>query len=133
MCMFYCFRKGPHISFKYARRWWEKYLSKRSLLKHTCSWRDKLIVLSILKRQAKMFWRILNSPFLPVICETNVKESIDFSSFSLWGYLFLSQMGFLVHVHAHRVYMKEGLLFAFNLTFLKNSKNYCLFFWLAQR
>ena len=26
-------------------RWWEKYLSKRSPLKHTCSWRDKLIVL----------------------------------------------------------------------------------------
>ena len=24
---------------------WEKYLSKRSLIKHTCSWRDKLIVL----------------------------------------------------------------------------------------
>ena len=22
-------------------RWWERYLSKRSLIKHTCSWRDK--------------------------------------------------------------------------------------------
>ena len=24
-------------------KWWEKYLSKRSLIKHTCSLRDKLI------------------------------------------------------------------------------------------
>ena len=24
-------------------RWWEKYLSKLSLLKHTCSWRDNLL------------------------------------------------------------------------------------------
>ena len=28
----------------YVARWWEKYLSKRSPLKHTCSWHDKLIV-----------------------------------------------------------------------------------------
>ena len=28
----------------YVAQWWEKYLSKRSLLKHTFSWRDKLIV-----------------------------------------------------------------------------------------
>ena len=27
----------------YIARWWEKYLSKRSLIKHTCSWRDKLL------------------------------------------------------------------------------------------
>ena len=26
-------------------RWWEKYLSKRSPIIHTCSWHDKLIVL----------------------------------------------------------------------------------------
>ena len=26
-------------------RWWEKYLSKRSVIRHTCSWHDKLIVL----------------------------------------------------------------------------------------
>ena len=36
-------------------RWWEKHLSKRNPLKHTCSWRDKLIVLWILNRQAKKF------------------------------------------------------------------------------
>ena len=27
-------------------QWWEKYLSKHSLIIHTCSWRDKLIVAS---------------------------------------------------------------------------------------
>ena len=36
-------------------RWWEEYLSKRSPLKHSCSWHDKLIVLWILNRQAKIF------------------------------------------------------------------------------
>ena len=39
-------------------RWWEKHLSKRNPLKHTCSWRDKLILLWILNRQAKIFLRI---------------------------------------------------------------------------
>ena len=32
-------------------------LLKRSLIKHTCSWRDKLIVLWKLNRQAKIFLR----------------------------------------------------------------------------
>ena len=38
-------------------RWWEKYLSKRSPLKHTCSWHDKLIAFWILNRQAKISLR----------------------------------------------------------------------------
>ena len=42
----------------YIAQWWEKYLQKRSLIKHTCSWRDKLIILWTLKRQAKIFLRI---------------------------------------------------------------------------
>ena len=29
----------------YVNRWWEKYLLKHSLIKHICSWHDKLIVL----------------------------------------------------------------------------------------
>ena len=36
-------------------QWWEKYLLKHSPLKHACSWRDKLIALWILNRQAKIF------------------------------------------------------------------------------
>ena len=39
----------------YVAQWWEKYLSKRSLIKHTCSWRDKVIVLWTLNRWAKIF------------------------------------------------------------------------------
>ena len=52
ICKFYCFI--------YVTWWWEKYLSKRSPLKHTCSWPDKLIVLWILNRQAKIFFHITN-------------------------------------------------------------------------
>ena len=40
-----------------------KYLSKRNPLKHTCLWRDKLIVLWILNRQAKIFLHIRKSVF----------------------------------------------------------------------
>ena len=60
ICKFYCFCKGLHISSNmrdiiiYVAWWWQKYLSKRSPLKHTCSWRDKLIVLWILNRHAKI-------------------------------------------------------------------------------
>ena len=36
---------------------WGKHFSKRSLIKHNCSWRDKLIVLWTLNRQAKIFLR----------------------------------------------------------------------------
>ena len=39
-------------------KWWKKYLSKRSLIKHVCLWHDKLIVLWTLNRQAKIFLRI---------------------------------------------------------------------------
>ena len=38
----------------YVARWWEKCLSEHSLIKHTCSWRDKHIVLWTLNRQAKI-------------------------------------------------------------------------------
>ena len=34
------FREIPH---PLPSAWWEKYLPKRSLFKHTCSWRDKHI------------------------------------------------------------------------------------------
>ena len=62
----------------YVARWWEKYLSKRSLLKHTFSLRDKLIVLWILNRQAKMFLRISNK----VIWRIWIKQFSILSKFS---------------------------------------------------
>ena len=54
----YLFKKSIKTYSWYFSRWWEKYLSKRSLIKHTCSWRDKLIVLWTLNRQAKIFLHI---------------------------------------------------------------------------
>ena len=44
----------------HVARWWEKYLSKRSPLKRTCSWRNKLIVLWIRNRQAKVLLYIIH-------------------------------------------------------------------------
>ena len=55
-----CLGHGPYtVSHNYSDLN-KKYLSKRSLIKHTCSWRDRLIVLWTLNRQAKIFLRILN-------------------------------------------------------------------------
>ena len=39
--------------YNYVARWWQKYLPRPSPVKDTCSWRDQLIVLWILNRQAK--------------------------------------------------------------------------------
>ena len=50
----------------YVARWWEKYLSKGSPLKHTCSWRDKLIILCILNRQAKIFLCMADLHYIPL-------------------------------------------------------------------
>ena len=36
-------------------RWWVRYLSKRSLIKHTCSWHDKLIIWWTLTEKWKYF------------------------------------------------------------------------------
>ena len=39
----------------FAAQWWEKYLSKRSLLKHTCSWRDNLLYYEYWTEEQKYF------------------------------------------------------------------------------
>ena len=39
----YLFKKSIKTYSWYFSRWWEKYLSKRSLIKHTCSWRVNLL------------------------------------------------------------------------------------------
>ena len=39
-------------------KWWRKYLSKRSLIKGTYSWRDKFIVLWTLKDKRKPFYEL---------------------------------------------------------------------------
>ena len=45
----------------YVARWWEKYLSKRSLRKNTCSWRDKLIVLWATEQTSKNIFTFIKN------------------------------------------------------------------------
>ena len=66
----------------YRAQWWEKYLSKHSLIKHTCSWRDKLIlkwaiVWFTLRKLICSFYAISSSPFL------NFRELYHLPSISL--------------------------------------------------
>ena len=58
----------------YVARWWWKYLSKGSPLKHTCSWHDKLVVLWILNRQAKIF--LCMNFFLSLYCYAKVTAKL---------------------------------------------------------
>ena len=62
ICKFYCFCPGAHISFKYARYnhlrcpMMGEYLQKRSLIKHTCSWRVNLLQFEHWKYKQKDFY-----------------------------------------------------------------------------
>ena len=47
-----------------------------NILKHTCSWHDKLIVLWILNRQAKISLWILNMFVFMLLCPLNVLISL---------------------------------------------------------
>ena len=66
-------------------RWWEKYLSERSLIKHTCPWGDKLIPLRTLNWQAKIFLRIMNKK--ECVSKTrnlkNIKNAVTQCSFMM--------------------------------------------------
>ena len=76
------FPLNMHDIIIYVARRWEKYLSKRHLIKHTCSWRDKLIVLWTLNRQAKIFLRVgifsiaSETLLLIILYLSNKKQSI---------------------------------------------------------
>ena len=48
-------------------RWWEKYLSKCSPLKHTCSWRDKPIVLKHLLIKNIWYFKITFNSITPML------------------------------------------------------------------
>ena len=58
----------------YVARWWEKYLSKCSPVKHTCSWRDKLIILYIVFTLFLVFILII---FLLDLKATHVLNSLS--------------------------------------------------------
>ena len=61
-----------------------------------------------------------NSPDILALCETNLDDSIDSGNLSVTGYLPLIQKDSSTHMHGLRVYVKEGLPFAWDL-FLENS------------
>ena len=67
-----------------------------------------------------------NSPDILVLCETNLDDSIDSGNFSVRGYLPLIR----THMRGLAVYVKEGLLFARDLS-LENSADSYLCFRLA--
>ena len=71
-----------------------------------------------------------NSPDILALCETNLDDSIDSGNFSVRGYLPLIWKDSSTHMHGLAVYVKEGLLFARNLS-LENSADFYFCFQLA--
>ena len=61
-----------------------------------------------------------NCPDIFALCETNLDDSIDFSNFSVRGYLPLIWKNSSTHIHGLAVYVKEELPFAWDLS-LENS------------
>ena len=55
-----------------------------------------------------------SSPDIFALSETNVDDSIDSANFTVRGYLPLIRKDSTIHMHALAVYMKEGLLFAWD-------------------
>ena len=61
-----------------------------------------------------------NSPDILALCETNLDDSIDSGNFSVRGYFPLIRKDSTTYTHGLAVYVKEGLLFARDLS-LENS------------
>ena len=68
-----------------------------------------------------------NSPDILALCETNLDDSIDSSNFSVRGYLLLIQKDSGTHMHGLTVYVKEGLLFAQDLSLENSADSYLCF------
>ena len=71
-----------------------------------------------------------NSPDILALCVTNLNDSIDSRNFSVRGYFPLFQRDSSTHMHGLKVYVKEGLPFAWDLS-LENSADSYWRFWLA--
>ena len=71
-----------------------------------------------------------NSPDILALCGTNLDDVIDSGSFSMRDYLPLIRKDSSTHMHGLAVYVKEGLLFARDLS-LENSADCYLCFRLA--
>ena len=65
-----------------------------------------------------------NSPDILALCETNLDDSIDSGNFSVRGYLPLIRKDSSTHMHGLAVYVKEGLLFACDLSLENSADSY---------
>ena len=68
-----------------------------------------------------------NSPDILALCETNLDDSTDSGNFSVKGYLLLIRKDSSTHMHGLRVYVKEGLPFAQDLSFENSADSYLCF------
>ena len=71
-----------------------------------------------------------NSPDILALCETNLDDSIDSGNFSMRGYLPLIRKDSGTHVHGLAVYVKEGLLFAWDGSLENFADSYYVLDWL---
>ena len=68
-----------------------------------------------------------NSPGILALCETNLDDSIDSGNFSVTGYLPLIRKDSSTHMHGLGAYVKEGLLFARDLSLENSADSYLCF------
>ena len=68
-----------------------------------------------------------NSPGILAPCETNLDGSIDSGNFSVRGYLHLIRKDSSSHMHGHRVYIKEEICFAWDLSLENSAVSYLCF------
>ena len=68
-----------------------------------------------------------NFPDILALCETNLDDSIDSSSFSVRGYLPLIRKDSSTHMHGLAVYVKDGLPFARDLSLENSADSYFCF------
>ena len=55
-----------------------------------------------------------------ILCDTNLKDSVDSGNFSVRDYVPLIRKNSIIHMHGLAVYVKEGLPFTLDLS-LENS------------
>ena len=68
-----------------------------------------------------------NPPKILALCETNVDNSIHPGNFSVRGYLLLIRKDSSTHMHGLAAYVKEGLLFARDLSPENSADSYLCF------
>ena len=68
-----------------------------------------------------------NFPDILALCETNLDDSIDSGNFSVKDYLPLIRKDSSTHMHVPKVYVEEGLPFAWDLSLKNSADSYFMF------